>query len=183
MMAYIPLDLDAFRTAGLIDGGLGQPRGFTISGLLDLWCYVRQTKDPIVTPLRLSGHFAPDLPHLAESLIAFGFLEAVGDGSYRALNVPPVRAWQERQTASLDPVIYFVQVDGAGPIKIGFTENLEKRIQGMLTATPGTIKVLATRPGTLAEERVLHQRFAHLRVSREWFRPEEDLITYIRGLG
>ncbi len=48
---------------------------------------------------------------------------------------------------------------------------------------PGWQHVLAVQPGTLADERALHARFAeHVVSGREYFTPAPDLIAYINEI-
>jgi len=41
------------------------------------------------------------------------------------------------------------------------------------------LKLLVLMPGTLADERALHQRFSAARIDREWFLPTPDLLAFI----
>ena len=59
-------------------------------------------------------------------------------------------------------------------IKIGFSTDVHARLQRVAHD-----RVLAVIPGTMATEKALHHRFAHLRVSGEWFEPGDDLMAYI----
>lgn len=60
--------------------------------------------------------------------------------------------------------IYYVKSDGL--IKIGWTSNLAKRMRQY----PPNSQLLATHPGTRAEEQRLHKRFAvHRSHGREWY--------------
>jgi hypothetical protein len=76
-------------------------------------------------------------------------------------------------------VIYFIQPTGGGPIKIGTTENLEQRLKGLDAAFGTEWALLATMPGSYEEERALHQRFRHLALGRELFRPARELLEFI----
>lgn len=72
-------------------------------------------------------------------------------------------------------VVYFVQF--ADRVKIGFTTDVERRMKGIPHDA-----VLATIPGTMRDERLLHQAFARLRVTGEWFRNEEPLTSHIESI-
>lgn len=68
---------------------------------------------------------------------------------------------------------------GRGLVKIGTVANpyrLEKRAQQL------RITILATEPGHYSRERSLHKRFADHREHGEWFRPADDLLSYIADL-
>lgn len=81
--------------------------------------------------------------------------------------------------------IYFVQlVSGHRTlVKIGRSVDPIKRIRALRTSAPYGIKVLGIMPtfDDVASERMIHQRFAHLRVSdgNEWFRMSIPLLTFI----
>lgn len=71
------------------------------------------------------------------------------------------QAWRDRNRREQ---LYIVRVGAY--LKIGYTANIENR---MRTYPPDSI-LLATWPGTRAEEAALHRRFAHLRShGREWY--------------
>jgi hypothetical protein len=77
--------------------------------------------------------------------------------------------------------IYFVQSERGGPIKIGFTDNLKRRLASMRTHSADKLVVLATCKGDLTDERRLHERFAAHRVRGEWFAPAAELLAAIRS--
>lgn len=60
-------------------------------------------------------------------------------------------------------------------IKIGWSRNVRYRVSELKA------KLIGTVPGDRAEEKVLHARFAHLRVRGEWFKKDEELLNYIRN--
>lgn len=74
-----------------------------------------------------------------------------------------------------DPIVYFIAFGDR--IKIGTTTNLK----GRLEAIPHD-EVLATVPGSFPVERGLHARFAHLRITGEWFHRGDDLMRHIDNL-
>lgn len=76
-------------------------------------------------------------------------------------------------------MIYFASIDG-GPIKIGYSFNVETRMEQLSAHYGRPVSILATMPGGRAEERALHQRFAHLRLGRsEQFQPARELMSFI----
>lgn len=79
-------------------------------------------------------------------------------------------------------MIYFLQAEGGGPIKIGYSENVKKRRKTLQTASPKILRVLATTPGGEESERLLHERFRHLHIRGDWFRTSQDLREFIAGL-
>lgn len=94
---------------------------------------------------------------------------------------------QERRNASPTPMrvtlkshVYFIQQGESGSIKIGYSKNPAQRLATLQTGHSEPLHMRAMAPGSMAQERALHDRFAHLRVSGEWFRPGEDLVAYMR---
>jgi hypothetical protein len=80
-------------------------------------------------------------------------------------------------------VVYFVQSVLGGPVKIGFAVNANARVHALQLGSPIRLRLLAVEPGGRVDEHRLHKRFAVLALGREWFRPEPDLIDYIKTLG
>jgi hypothetical protein len=73
---------------------------------------------------------------------------------------------------------YFIQAkDGIGPIKIGQSEKPERRLKQIQSAHPET--VLAIIGVCDIEESVVHSYFNYLRITGEWFRPNDHLLAYI----
>jgi hypothetical protein len=77
--------------------------------------------------------------------------------------------------------VYFIQATDGGAIKIGVTTNVMKRLATLRTGSGRHLNVLGIiRDGTRETERMLHRRFKDGRLIGEWFRPEPDLLEYIR---
>jgi transcriptional regulator with XRE-family HTH domain len=77
------------------------------------------------------------------------------------------------------PVVYFAQIGHFGPIKVGQTDKLEARLAVLATYAPEPLRLLFAFPGTLDVERSIHERFAHIRTHREWYRPDQELLAFI----
>jgi hypothetical protein len=78
-------------------------------------------------------------------------------------------------------MIYFIQADGIGHIKIGFTDNEDAmaRLNNLQTGSPVPLRLLHVMPGTMEDEKNLHRRFAATGVGGEWFRPTPALLALI----
>lgn len=76
-------------------------------------------------------------------------------------------------------MIYFIQAEQGGPVKIGYTtgETIAARLSSLQTSCPFPLRVLRTMPGTTQDERALHARFADARLHGEWFHPTDELIA------
>lgn len=75
--------------------------------------------------------------------------------------------------------VYFIQAGEGGPIKIGLTEDVTKRVAALQTGNPEKLAVLLTIPGGPKEERRMHRMFSYARITGEWFRPVPKLLRFI----
>jgi hypothetical protein len=64
--------------------------------------------------------------------------------------------------------VYMVQCGDGGPVKIGHSNNVRKRLSYMQISSPDWLVVLRIFEGGKAEERQLHERFADLLMDGEW---------------
>jgi hypothetical protein len=65
--------------------------------------------------------------------------------------------------------LYVVQSGDHGPIKIGRSKNVHRRIQAMQTGHPVRLRLLAIGPGMGELEMRFHYSFGGIRVHSEWF--------------
>lgn len=95
--------------------------------------------------------------------------------------VVPVRYEEEYvQPLDRDGVVYFVQSGDDGPIKIGWTQDIERRIAELQTANAHPLQLLGEVPGTLRDEAAMHARFGHLRMEAEWFRNSLEIQVFLK---
>lgn len=78
-------------------------------------------------------------------------------------------------------MIYFIKSED-GPIKIGYTISIEKRISSLQTGNSKKLVVLATISGSRNFERKIHNKFHHFKLNGEWFKPEKELLDFIEEL-
>lgn len=76
--------------------------------------------------------------------------------------------------------VYFIRNGEA--IKIGFTDNIKRRLAGLQTSSHTTLELIGSVSAGALDELSIHARFAHLRIRGEWFRAEPDLMTFIKRL-
>ncbi len=81
-MPYLAFDLDAKKRVPQVARAAGVQPCEVGWGLLDLWEHVWSTRNDVVGELLLDGFFGPNA-RIREALVAFGFLEPQGVGSYR----------------------------------------------------------------------------------------------------
>lgn len=177
--ALLPLILRKVDRAGILE--LGEDGVEGLSALLDMPMDVVQ---PGLEALLKRGV----LTQSGVRLVVPNFLEAQEATSSGAQRQREHRAKaRDLARAGLrederQPVIYFVQAENGGPVKVGYAQDLAARLVGLQTSHPEKLVVIATMTGDESTERELHARFAHLRVRGEWFSPGADLMAFVRSL-
>lgn len=87
-----------------------------------------------------------------------------------------------QRTARSTRTVYFVEAIGVGLIKIGITHDIERRMRVLRANSPVPLALLAAIPGTLFDERRLHDQFARERAHGEWFFASSSLRIFVEGL-
>jgi hypothetical protein len=77
--------------------------------------------------------------------------------------------------------VYFVQ-STAGPIKIGFTCHLAKRIANLNGMLPEGVSLMASLPGDRRTEAYFHTKLASYRIQGEWFRPADAVLLAVEDV-
>jgi hypothetical protein len=89
----------------------------------------------------------------------------------------------ERINTSASPtntVVYFVRrADGAGPVKIGCTSDLLRRLEMLSSRRQEALPLLASAPATFSDEKRLHQMLASDQVYGEWFTLSDAVAAVI----
>lgn len=84
-----------------------------------------------------------------------------------------------RLSQMLGDCVYFIRCDD-GLIKIGWTSNIAQRKRAFGS---GWTRILAVVPGSLADERALHKRFAaHRARGREYYNPDAEIVEYVNEI-
>lgn len=73
------------------------------------------------------------------------------------------------QTPSIGEMVYVVQSGDDGPIKIGFSNDIKRRLLQLQGSHPYRLRLLASFVGGEALERRLHEKFKFHRMQGEWF--------------
>jgi hypothetical protein len=78
-------------------------------------------------------------------------------------------------------MIYFIQAENGGPVKIGRTKNsVAGRLMQLQTGHPYKLKIIwVFEENGIWNEASIHERFKHIRLEGEWFKPEEELFEFI----
>lgn len=89
-----------------------------------------------------------------------------------------------RKSAGMGMVYFVTCMQSVNyPIKIGWSSRtMTVRLEAMQGGNPNMLTTLATTPGTVNDERMLHGYFNHLHIRGEWYRRGDDLLEYIVGL-
>jgi hypothetical protein len=66
-------------------------------------------------------------------------------------------------------MIYLIKVEKHNIYKIGYTNNINERLQDLQGACPFKLSVHKTIDGEIIKEKILHRMFFHRQVSGEWF--------------
>lgn len=85
--------------------------------------------------------------------------------------------------ANRNGFVYFVQRGEDGPIKIGWSQDVTRRIGELQVANAERLFLLGAIPGTMKDETKTHKRFIHLRINAEWFQSCEEIVEYVRNFG
>lgn len=138
--------------------------------------YMIETKRPIlgvVIPFHL------EINHVDLSLVTWKTEKAVNVEAKKRrddLN----RKQKERATKLRESLVYFIQPQDGGLIKIGWCAGKSKKRLGEIqTMSPVKLIVLGTVLGGFKKEKELHKEFASIRSHGEWFHPEKELLQYI----
>ncbi len=73
-------------------------------------------------------------------------------------------------------MIYFIKAEETPYIKIGYTQDIYRRMIKMQADCPVKLTVLKTVEGDKAYEKKLHRKFAAFHYRGEWFKMSEDQI-------
>ena len=76
-------------------------------------------------------------------------------------------------------MVYFIQSVNGGPIKIGYSNNVNERIRELQTASPYKLILLAAIVGGVRMENDIHKQFSKYRMRGEWFKPAKELMEFI----
>ena len=81
--------------------------------------------------------------------------------------------------------MYFVQAGDGGNVKIGFSTDVDRRLQDLSCGSAGErLRLIGLAEGvTVGYERDIHKRLAAWRVHREWFSPSSEVLAIANSHG
>jgi len=71
-------------------------------------------------------------------------------------------------------ILYLIHATGTSLYKIGFSTNTANRLKALQAASASKLVLLAERPGTVQDERKLHNKLYRFRQHGEWFKFRDD---------
>lgn len=80
--------------------------------------------------------------------------------------------------------VYFIQVENSGPIKIGISWDIFRRLTHIQSASYEELHLIGDihcrdRKAALALESELHQQFKDFHIRGEWFRAEPEVLAAV----
>lgn len=77
-------------------------------------------------------------------------------------------------------MIYFIQAENGGPIKIGYTKsNPEARLNSLQCGNSEKLLIIKYIDGERDDECKLHEAFKDYKLQGEWFEESIDILEYI----
>lgn len=92
----------------------------------------------------------------------------------------------ESLRGELPGFIYFVGASRTGPVKIGYTNHVARRVEDLQSSCPTALVILGVIAGSRRIERYLHWAFESAMTKGEWFALTEELqhlLTLIGAFG
>jgi hypothetical protein len=173
-MPFISYDEEAMSRASLVARLAKEPEEKIGWGLIRLWNICLRLERDTLERLLVESAFGEGCDRIIDALQAFGLLQEVGNSSFLV-----VHAAHLVRVDSKAGHVYFIQDTASLAIKIGFTTNINKRRSALQISHAAPLKLLGMLPGSQVDELRLHEQFATLRLTGEWFRPERELLDFI----
>ncbi len=89
---------------------------------------------------------------------------------------------QEKKDTPKMGYIYFFESSLTGLIKIGYSNNLRRRKKEIEALQGGEVNLLRAIQTLPKYEKYIHERFNHLKTKGEWFKPDQEILFYIKKL-
>jgi endogenous inhibitor of DNA gyrase (YacG/DUF329 family) len=79
----------------------------------------------------------------------------------------------------LSTYIYLIQAEDNELIKIGFSNNVKRRMKILSNSSPAKLKVLRVIKADSQYESFLHNMFREYRLHGEWFQPHSNIVKFV----
>ena len=91
----------------------------------------------------------------------------------------PMKEEKYKEEPVKDPgFVYFLQGIDGGPIKIGHSIHPQVRMKQF--STPMKLRLIGQLIGTMRDETEIKKRFAHIRLNKEWFTVNKEILDFIK---
>jgi hypothetical protein len=77
--------------------------------------------------------------------------------------------------------LYFIQIEHMGPIKIGFSKNIKRRMTHLQTAMPYDLNLIYFSPSAVCDEEEYHRALRGDNMRGEWFWPTKKVLRSIEA--
>jgi hypothetical protein len=91
----------------------------------------------------------------------------------------PVPVVRKKRSEPAFGYVYFAQAGEEGPIKIGFANNVPRRICSLQVGHPEKLRLLAVVKAEATLEVVFHELFKASRLRGEWFAPNIQILRTV----
>ena len=81
-----------------------------------------------------------------------------------------------------DGFIYFVEMDEADYMKVGFTTDPYGRVASLQTGNPYKLRCYATFPAKRRDEKAVHALLKEFKHEREWFYPGDEIDKLVEDI-
>lgn len=78
--------------------------------------------------------------------------------------------------------VYFVLGVGTEKVKIGYSQNVNARLDALQTGSPVKLLIIGSFPGTVEDEGKLHKHLEKYRSHGEWFYMVDEIIDIIETI-
>lgn len=79
----------------------------------------------------------------------------------------------------MNTIIYFIYDSQRNAVKIGITNDVERRLYGLQTGNPVKLELKHSLRGTHRDERLLHKHYEKYNILREWFEYSNEIMLDI----
>lgn len=86
------------------------------------------------------------------------------------------------QQSNLPEFVYAIKSISTNFVKIGYSKDPQKRLADLSTASPTPLELIAIIPGSMSDEKALHNRFADYRANGEWFSLDGPVLQWVLSL-
>ncbi len=81
-----------------------------------------------------------------------------------------------QENAQKKGIVYLIGCEETQALKIGYTKNLNQRLQSLQCSNPHELKIMGSKRGTVELEQNLLQKFNHLKLRGEWFKWDRSIL-------